>query len=222
MGIDRVKLSDYRAAIFDLDGTLVHSEPAWEAAKRRILGRLGIEVPQATYDAFVGRGLRDFLTEVLGADLPDARRADLARDIGAEADVLLPDFRQPIPGAAQSVIRLANAGLRIAVCSSSPRRHIHAALTQLGLADRIKVIVSAADLPRGKPDPLPYLETLRLLDLGPANAFAVEDALPGVISAHAAGLAVVGIGSLSMDPAFAKYCQLQVPDYTAFDQKMPS
>ncbi|MBA3911478.1 MAG: hypothetical protein C0524_16775 [Rhodobacter sp.] len=219
-GIDRVILTRYRAAIFDLDGTLVHSEPAWEAAKRRVLHRLRVEVPQTTYDAFVGRGLRGFLTEVMGQDLTDARRTDLANEIGAEADVLLPLLRQPIPGAAQSVIRLTEAGLRIAVCSSSPRRHIHAALDQLGLVDRVSAIVSGADLPRGKPDPLPYLETLRLLDLGPAEAFAVEDALPGAISAHAAGLDVVGIGPEHLTRGFSDYCRVQVPDYSSFDRMM--
>jgi HAD superfamily hydrolase (TIGR01509 family) len=217
-----VNLTRYRAAIFDLDGTLVHSEPAWEAAKRRVLGRLGVEVPQTTYDAFVGRGLRGFLTEVLGAELSDARRSDLANEIGAEADVLLPLLRQPIPGAAASVNRLADAGVRIAVCSSSPRRHIHAALEQLGLAERVGTIVSGADLPRGKPDPLPYLETLRLLDLGPAEAFAVEDALPGVISAHSAGLEVILIGGECGNPGFADYSSVQVPDYATFEQMIRS
>jgi beta-phosphoglucomutase-like phosphatase (HAD superfamily) len=84
--------------------------------------------------------------------------------------------------------------------------------------DQVGTIVSAAELPRGKPDPLPYLETLRRLDLAPENAFAVEDALPGVISAHAAGLAVVGIGRDSMQPTFAPYCCFRVPDYPSFDR----
>lgn len=211
-------LTPFRAAIFDLDGTLVLSEPAWEAAKRRVLGRLGVEVPQAVLDAYVGRGLRGFLNQVLGPDLTEQRRTALADEIGAEADVLLPLMRQPIPGAAQSVIRLADRGFRIAICSSSPRRHIHAALAQLGLTDRVGVIVSGADLPRGKPDPLPYLETLRLLDLGQAEAFAVEDALPGAISAHAAGLAVVGIGPISLGPGFAEYCRVRVPDFASLDR----
>jgi HAD superfamily hydrolase (TIGR01509 family) len=215
-----VNLTRCRAAIFDLDGTLVHSEPAWEAAKRRVLGRLGIEVPQATYDAFVGRGLRGFLTEVMGHDMADSYRTDLASEIGAEADVLLPLLRQPIPGAAQSVIRLTEAGLLVAVCSSSPRRHILAALDQLELADRVSAVVSGADLPRGKPDPLPYLETLRLLGIGPAEAFAVEDALPGAMSAHAAGLDVIGIGPESVTLGFSDYCRVQVLDYPHFDRMM--
>lgn len=213
-----MRLTDYQAAIFDLDGTLVLSEPAWEEAKRRVLARIGLEIPQAVYDAFVGRGLRGFLGEVLGPDLSDARRTELANQIGAEADVLLPQLRQPVPGAAKAVLRLVNAGLRVAVCSSSPHRHIVAALDQLGLSARIPTLVSGADLPRGKPDPLPYVETLRRLGLGPEQAFAVEDALPGARSAHAAGLTVIGIGAEAFSAEFSELCRFQVRDFTEFNQ----
>ncbi|MEZ5796919.1 MAG: HAD family phosphatase [Paracoccaceae bacterium] len=209
-------LSRHRAAIFDLDGTLVQSEPAWEEAKRRILHAEGVSVPQATYDAFVGRGLRGFLTHVFGPDLSDDRRGLLANRIGAQADVLLPQMRQPVPGAARALRRLADQGLRLAVCSSSPRRHILAALDQLGVADIVPTLVSGADLPRGKPDPLPYLETLRLLDLPAPQAFAVEDALPGAQSAHAAGLAVIAIGPQGQTPALAALAPWQTADYPAF------
>ncbi len=213
-----MRISDYKAAIFDLDGTLVVSEPAWEEAKRRVLAGLGIRTSQDTYDAFVGRGLRGFLNEVLGPDLSDARRTELANQIGAEADVLLPQLRQPVPGAAETVLRLVGAGLNVAVCSSSPRRHIVAALEQLGISDLIGVLVSGADLPRGKPDPLPYLETLRRLKLGPDAAFAVEDALPGARSAHAAGLMVIGIDPGSNLPALSDYCRYRVRNFTEFGQ----
>lgn len=213
-----MKPSDYKAAIFDLDGTLVLSEPAWEEAKRRVLARLGIEIPQDIYDDFVGRGVRGFLNEVLGHDLPESRRTELANQIGAEADILLPQLRQPVPGAARSVQRLAAAGLTIAVCSSSPQRHIAAALDQLNLSSLIRIRVSGADLPRGKPDPMPYVETLRLLQLAPCAAFAVEDALPGARSAHAAGLTVIGIGPDAIKHRLAEFCSHHVTDYAAFDR----
>jgi HAD superfamily hydrolase (TIGR01509 family) len=216
MEIPALRLSAYRAAIFDLDGTLVLSEPAWEMAKRRVMAGLGVEVSQATYDAFVGRGLRGFLTHVLGEDLAVDRRDDLARQIGAEADVLLPQMRQVVPGAAEMIRRLAGAGVRVALCSSSPRRHIVAALAQLEVTELVQVIVSGSELPRGKPDPLPYLETLRLLELPPDAAFAVEDALPGVHSAQGAGLAVIGIGPESGTAAFQALCRVCVADYDGF------
>jgi len=211
-------LAPFRAVIFDLDGTLVLSEPAWELAKRRVLDTLGVAVAQTVYNAFVGRGLRGFLLHVFGSDLTDSRRAELANLIGAEADVLLPLMRQPVPGAAAAVLRLAEAGLRVAVCSSSPRRHIDAALKQLGLTGCVPVIVSGADLTKGKPDPLPYTETLRQLGLNATEAFAVEDALPGVRSAHAAGLMVVGIGEECQKSDFEPYCMYRVINYYAFNR----
>lgn len=211
-------LDRYRAAIFDLDGTLVHSEPAWETAKRRVLARLGIEIPQSTYDAFVGRGLRGFLSEVLGPDLTDARRIEIANQISAEADELLPLMRQPVPGAASSLKKVAEAGVLVAICSSSPRHLIIAAIEQLGVADCISAIVSGADLPRGKPDPLPYLESIRALQVKPSSAFAVEDALPGAISAHEAGLGVIGIGPEARNARFRERCSFLVPDYRGFDR----
>ena len=214
-----MKLLGYRAAIFDLDGTLVHSEPAWEEAKRRVLAQEGVVVGQEIYEAFVGRGLRGFLTEALGEGLTEPRRADLAARIGAEADVLLPQMRQPVAGAAEAVRHLARGGVCIAVCSSSPRRHIEAALAELAISEHVAVAVSGAELARGKPDPLPYLETLRHLGLAPDAAFAVEDALPGAISAHAAGLAVIAIGSAAAKPEFERYCRQRVADFEEFGRR---
>lgn len=73
----RLDISPCRAAIFDLDGTLVHSEPAWELAERRVLAAQGRTLPQESSDAFVGRGLRGFLA-VEFAPLCRARLADFA------------------------------------------------------------------------------------------------------------------------------------------------
>lgn len=208
--IDRYSME---ALIFDLDGTLVHSEPAWELAKRRVLARYRIAATQDFLDAYVGRGLRGFVEEAFGADLTKVHRDQIADEIEAEADILLPSMREPIPGAAAFLQAMRSAGLRIAICSSSPRRHIEGALIQLGCADLVPVVVSASELPRGKPDALPYLETLRRLDLPPLRACAVEDAVPGFVSAKAAGLAVIGIGATALQPEHASLLDMAVADF---------
>ena len=76
------------------------------------------------------------------------------------------------------------------------------------------MVVSAADLPRGKPDALPYRATLEGLGLEAAQVCAFEDSLPGARSAVEAGLWTVAVGPDCMGPAFG-FCQLQAPSFMA-------
>lgn len=94
---------------------------------------------------------------------------------------------------------LHDAGLRIEICTSSPRRYVVNAMEMLGISDRVERIISGADQPRGKPDPLPYVETLRQLGVLPASACAFEDSAGGVETAVAAGLNVLAVGSSCSD-----------------------
>ncbi len=209
--------SRFRAAIFDLDGTLVHSEHAWEAAKIEVLGQHGHVPSRALLDAYVGRGLAGFLDEFFGPSLAPDRRRDIGNEIGAAADRLLPGMREAVPGASELLCNLHDAGLRIAICSSSPRRHIESAIDMLGIASRVETIVSAAELPRGKPDPLPFSATLEALDLTPRQACAFEDSLPGATSAFAAGLEVLAIGKGCTGPDFA-FCHFRAEDFAELTQ----
>lgn len=201
----------FRAAIFDLDGTLVDSEPAWEKAKRIVSARYGVAPTQAQIDATVGRSLDVFLADVFGVTEPDPMLA-LRNEIFDEADLHLPAMRSAVPGATDFLRRLSKAGLRIAICSSSGRRHIEAAVDMLGIGDEVELMVSAAELARGKPDPLPYQVSLERLGLGPAEALAFEDAVPGAQSAKGAGLFVAAVGPGCTGPGFG-FCDLQAETY---------
>lgn len=199
----------FRAGIFDLDGTLVHSEHVWEKAKVEVAARYGKAPSRALLDAHVGRGLKDFLDELFGMPLTLEMRRAIGDQIGAEADRWLHQLREPIPGARDLLVRLAEAGLRVAVCSSSPRRHIDGALEMLEVRDIVELSVSGAELPRGKPDPLPFLATLDALRLGAPDAFAVEDSVPGARAAVAAGLFTIAVGPDAPGAAF-EFCPLRV------------
>ena len=202
----------FRAAVFDLDGTLVDSEPAWEKAKRIVAARYGVAPTQAQIDATVGRSLDVFLVDVFGAtDAAAALR--LRTEIFDEADVHLPNVRVAVPGAAAFLRDLSCRGLKVAICSSSARRHIEAAVAYLDIGDCIDLIVSAAELDRGKPDPLPYLVTTQRLAIAPAESMAFEDAVPGARSAKDAGLFTVAVGPGCNGPDYA-FCDVQVENYS--------
>lgn len=205
--------TQFKAAIFDLDGTLVHSEHAWEAAKIKVLAQYGLVPSRPVLDAHVGRSLSDFLDEMFGEPLSPEQLRKIGNQIGAAADDLLPKMRNPVAGAADLLCSLHEDGLRIAICSSSPRRHIVSALTELHINDCIETIVSAAELPRGKPDPLPYLATLSSLGLKPQVACAFEDSRPGATSAYMAGVSVFAIGEGCTAPEFS-FCHARAESFT--------
>lgn len=188
------RLTAFKASVFDLDGTLVHSEHVWEEAKLTVLASYGITPTKAVLNAHVGRGLSDFLDEVFSRPLSSDEKTEIGNRIGARADVLLPEMRVPVKGAADLLKDLHQAGQRVAICSSSPRRHIVSAMDALGITEIIETIVSGSELPKGKPHPLPYLTTVKALDLAPQDVCAFEDSFPGAKSAHAAGLTVFAIG----------------------------
>lgn len=206
----------FKAAIFDLDGTLIHSEHAWEAAKIEVLATYGLVPSKTVLDAHVGRGLNGFLDEMFGDPLSPEQRLKIGKQIGAAADILLPKMRKPVAGAADLLCSLDENGLMIAICSSSPRRHIVSALAALRIDDRIDTIVSGAELPRGKPDPLPYLATLSALGIDPHSACAFEDSQSGTTSAFLAGISVFAIGESCTGPEFS-FCHARAESFSDFE-----
>lgn len=206
-------LAGFRAAAFDLDGTLVDSEPAWEKAKRAIAARHGREITDAQIAASVGRSMDELLVQVFAPETPDAARA-IEQEVYAYAEDWLPRLRQPVPGAADFLRELHGRGLRIALCSSSPERLIRDALDQIGVTELVELVVSADPLPRRKPDPLPYQVTAERLRLPAAALIAFEDALPGAQSAKGAGLFTAAVGPETHAPEFA-FCDLRAADYPA-------
>lgn len=192
-GTEILDLEDIEAFAFDLDGTLVESEPVWAAAKSAVAAAHGFEFGAEVLQGFVGRSLRAFVAEALGVTEPGMARA-VAEEIEALALQGYGAKVEPIPGAARLVRELHRAGFRIAICSSASPAAIAASLDLMSLRNVVELAVSAATLPQGKPHKAPYVEVLSRLGLGPDQVIAVEDAPAGILSATAAGLSTVAVG----------------------------
>jgi HAD superfamily hydrolase (TIGR01509 family) len=95
-----------------------------------------------------------------------------------------------IPGAGEAVRRLAERW-PLALASSSPRELIELVIELAGLRESFAVLVSSAEVERGKPAPDVFLRACELLGSEPARTAAIEDSGPGVYSARAAGMPVV-------------------------------
>ena len=180
-----------RAVAWDVDGTLVDSEPTHHTALMRASALHGVHIER--YDArFVGVAM-DEVWEILHPLYPAAlTREDWIAAI-VEAYVGAVEGLAPLPGAVEAVAALARAGVVQACVSNSTRRIVEANLAALGLTDAFAVKICRDDVARGKPDPEPYALACRRLGLAPAEVVAIEDSDVGAASAEAAGLKVLRV-----------------------------
>lgn len=180
------------ALLFDLDGTLVNSDPEHLAAFQGAFASHGIELDHASYTTNIMGASNEMIARFYLSHLApheqvatlDAKEEAYRNGLG---DV------EPIPGAV-ALLDYADAhGLKRAVVTNAPRANAEKVLAALGIGHRLPIVVIGAELARAKPDPLPYLTGLDLTGAHASHSLAFEDSLSGVRAAVAAGLAVVGM-----------------------------
>ncbi len=180
------------AVVFDLDGVLIDSEPVWERVRRSYVAEHGGSWPAGAQERLMGMSTAEwarYLTEEAGVD---QRPEEVAAAVIA---LMARQYAQKLPlisGALEALERFGNRW-PLGLASSSPRSLIDTVLATAGLAHRFAVSVSSEEVARGKPAPDVYLAAVAGLGLAPEQCVAVEDSTNGVLSAAAAGLAVVAI-----------------------------
>ena len=190
-GDQQLSLTNVKAVIFDLDGTLVESEAVWTEAKQYIARREKVRVSEQIMLAYVGRSVTDFVKEVIApVNVPLIQKAIIDRALLRYDNNVL-----EIPGAADLIRKFSSKGFAVAICSSAPMQAIQKCLKLLCIEACINIVVSTESLSRGKPDKFPYVETLRLLNISSNHAIVFEDAAAGLASSIAAGIKTVGVGS---------------------------
>jgi len=188
-----------------MDGLIIDSEPLWRLAERESFARVGLELSDE--DCRRTTGLRS--DEVIGywfARHPwtGISQEEVVRDLEIRVADLVSVRGAALPGVRDAIGCLRDAGLRLALASSSSHDLIRVVLAALGMEETFEVLSSGADEVRGKPDPAVYLTTVRRLGLPAGECLAFEDSTAGVQAAHAAGLFVVAVPAAADfdDPRF--------------------
>jgi HAD superfamily hydrolase (TIGR01509 family) len=192
-----------RALLFDLDGTLVDTDTIHLSAWQEILGPHGFELDADEYR----RRISGRLNNAIVADyFPKLGEAD-ARRVAARKEAAFREAArrlEPIAGLVDLLARARASGLELALVTNAPAPNVQHMLDILQLADVFDIVVLGDQLPRGKPDPLPYAHALQQLEVPADAAFAFEDSISGVRSAKAAGLRVAGITTTQPAEALAE------------------
>jgi beta-phosphoglucomutase-like phosphatase (HAD superfamily) len=180
------------ALLFDLDGTLVDSDARHLAAFQRVFAPHGIVVDQTTYERDIHGASNEAIGRVFLSHLTPERRRAVLDDKEAAYRSDLVEIA-PIAGAVALIDFAGRRGMKRAVVTNGPRANAEKVLAALGLELRLPIVVIGSELPRSKPDPLPYLRGLELAGALASRSIAFEDSPSGIRAAAAAGLAVVGL-----------------------------
>ncbi|MEO6610253.1 MAG: HAD family phosphatase [Aestuariivirga sp.] len=193
----RVKL---RAVAWDVDGTLVDSEPLHHRSLLIASKNFGVDLSNLPDQAFQGVHMKDVWSQ-LRHRMPNTLKE--AEWLEAINDHYVAHRHELVAeSGAVETIRVLKARSIPQVCvSNSSRRIVDANLDALGIADLMVATISLDDVQDGKPSPEPYLNACLLLDLEPAAVLAIEDSATGIASAIQAGLPclsykMVHIGSI--------------------------
>ena len=187
------------AVIFDLDGVLVESESLWDAARRELAARCGVEWPAGATRAMMGMSSLEwsrYMRDAVGVPLEPRQ---ISSEVVASLERSYARRLPLIEGAAAAVARLGERW-PLGLASSANRGVIDRVLASPELSGRFAATVSAEEVPRGKPAPDVYLEAARRLGEPPGRCVAVEDSASGMRAAAAAGLALVAIPNREFPP----------------------
>jgi HAD superfamily hydrolase (TIGR01509 family) len=180
------------AVLWDMDGTLVDTEPYWMEAQEEMVGAWG------------GTWTHEDGLTLVGSGLWHAARVFQGRGVHLTEDEIVDHLTDRVleiiaerglpwrPGAKTLLKQVKDAGIPTALVTMSVRRMALAIAGRLDFAG-FDVVVSGDDVEHAKPHPEPYLRAAEQLGVDIADCVAIEDSAPGAASASAAGATVVAV-----------------------------
>lgn len=211
-----------RAAVFDMDGTLVdnmryHAE-AWVEVSRG----LGLSISAETFEReLAGKKNEEIFPLLLGRPVTPEELKRLAHQKESLYRSLYAAHRVPLRGAVELLQRCRATGLRLAVATAAPPGNRDFVLDGLNLRPLLDGVIGAEDVTHGKPAPDIYLKAARALGVEPAACVAFEDAKLGIISARDAGMVPVGVTTTTSPEALREAgARWTMPDFSALPEEL--
>lgn len=207
------------AAIFDMDGVLVISNPAHFQTWKAFGKRYGVEMDEAIYSKYVnGRRNDEFLEDLYPGRWTQEERLRISAEKEAYYREHFASQVPPVPGVVELIQTLAQRAVPLAVATSGPRENAELITDQLGIRSLFGAMVAGLDVTVAKPDPTIFLEAARRLGVPPAESVVFEDSPAGVEAAIRAGAYCVGVATSEPHEVLkAKGAHQVVDDFTGFD-----
>jgi beta-phosphoglucomutase len=207
--------------IFDLDGTLIDSESVHLKLYQQLALKIGYKLSDQEYMLNL-RGMTD--SETFRYLLQKTDKECSVTELVSEKQREYHNFLEggevsEIKGAIDYVHQLFDGGFLLAVATSASHEEAKLSLVELGIADDVKVIVSAESVLRGKPAPDIYLYSAQCLGLLPHQCLVYEDSISGVQAACRAGMQVIGVGNMDSNALKAAGAHAVINDFSNCSSK---
>jgi phosphoglycolate phosphatase len=195
---ERLVLTGIRAAIIDLDGTMLHTAPDFHVAVNRMRANLKLApLDIETITDFVGKGTENLMRRVLGVDFkPDQVEERFAEALASYQRHYLAingDYSTIYPGVREGLQALQAKGLRLACVTNKPIAFAAPLLEKTGLHGFFEVVYGGDSLPKKKPDPYPLLKVCEDFAVLPRQVVAIGDSSNDAQAARAAGCRVLNV-----------------------------
>ncbi len=186
-----------KAVIFDMDGVLIDSEPAYLEMNKKLFSEFGIEMDDENYKALVGLPSLPMWKMLkkkynLKNDVSDFMQMERRR----MHEILDSDLiTKPMDGIYYLLESLKERNIKLSVASSSAKENVNFVLSKLNLNKYFNFIISGEEVVNGKPAPDIFLRSAEELKTVPGSCYVIEDSANGITAALSAGMTAVGFSN---------------------------
>ncbi|MES3037260.1 MAG: HAD family phosphatase [Bdellovibrionota bacterium] len=177
---------EFKAYLFDFDGTVADTMPVHHVAWNEALSLYNLTLTLEQHHGWAGRPTREIIellnqTHNITLPVDDILKFKEQHYLNS-----IPSVKAIVP--VVEIIKAAHGKVPMAIVSGSRRKPVETTLKQIGMSHFFDLLVCAEDYTHGKPAPDCFLKAAKLLGVPPDDCLVFEDAVLGIEAAHAAGM----------------------------------
>ena len=185
---------DY-GVIFDMDGVLADTGPIHFESWVKLAKEIGIKFTKEFFENTFGQQSIPITRKLVGSNVNNELVEKWANLKEKYYRKMVKGKLKPLPGSIELVKSLSYNRFKLALGSSGPPENVELLLRSLKIKKYFSVIVTAADIEKGKPEPDVFLYASEKLKLNPRNCLVIEDAPVGILAAKKAGMKVIALST---------------------------